>query len=160
MVRQPPPKLADLPEIPPDARLEITPEPVAQAHDPRSRILSRQFEYETPESLFGPKEPMVDGKPEYYARYRPALKQVLNEPSLQLPFRDTRVYLVDSYSAGFGGSVERFFDNVTVPFGWTTKNNTRVQCAWVLVIAGCSWGHNSLFYREARKRKSNADKPF
>ena len=78
---------------------------------------------------------------------------MLNSPSLQLPFADKRIYLVDSYSPGFGGSVERFFDNVTVPFGWTTNNNTRVQCAWVLVFAGCNWGHVSLFHREAKRRK-------
>jgi hypothetical protein len=40
-----------------------------------------------------------------------------------------------------------------VPFGFTTKNNTRVQCVWVLVFAGCGWGHKTLFYRPAKHRE-------
>ena len=84
------------------------------------------------------------------------LEEVLKQPSLQLPFRDTRIDLVDSYDPGFVGGVEKFFDTVTVPFGFTTKNNTRVQCAWILVLAGCAWGDASSYYNaqtRARKRK-------
>ena len=94
-------------------------------------------------------------RPDYYVRYRPALDDVLNEPSVQLPFHDTRIYLVDHYDSGFLGGMQKFWDDVTVPFGFTTKNNTRVQCAWVLVIAGCAWGDASLFYaaQRAKKRK-------
>lgn len=72
---------------------------------------------------------------------------------IQLPFVDTRIYLVDSYDAGIGGSVERFFDSVTVPFGWTTEGGLRVQCAWMMIIAGCTWGDKELFYRKAERRK-------
>jgi len=95
----------------------------------------------------------------FYAPFGPSLDEALNEPSLQLPFRDTRIYLVDSYDPGVGGSIDRFFDRVTVPFGFQTKNNTRIQCAWILVIAGCSWGDASLYYAgdRARRRGPGAD---
>ena len=162
-----PPETQPEPDPPPAAPV-VTPAPVLAARpEPRAddaeqlpdptnispRILSRQFDYQAEQPLFGPvaKEPREDA--DYYVRSRPGLEEVLNAPSLQLPFYDKRIYLVDSYSPGFGGSVDRFFDNVTVPFGWTTKNNTRVQCAWVLVFAGCNWGHVSLFHREAKRRK-------
>jgi hypothetical protein len=82
-----------------------------------------------------------------------SLDEVLNAPSLQLPFQDRRIYLVDSYAPGIGGSIDRFFDSVTVPFGFQTKNNTRIQCAWILVLAGCAWGDASLFYAADRARK-------
>jgi hypothetical protein len=82
-----------------------------------------------------------------------SLDEVLNAPSLQLPFHDRRIYLVDSYAPGIGGSIDRFFDSVTVPFGFQTKNNTRIQCAWILVLAGCAWGDASLFYAADRARK-------
>ena len=93
--------------------------------------------------------------PAFRVRQRPVLEEVLNEPSLQLPFEDTRIYLVDSYDSGLTGGVERFFDTVTVPFGFTTKHNTRIQCAWILIVAGCSWGDVSYYAAkdEARKRR-------
>jgi hypothetical protein len=93
--------------------------------------------------------------PQYRAAPRDSLDDVLNAPALQLPFEDTRIYEVAHYEAGFNGAVDRFWDTVAVPFGFTTKNNTRIQCAWVLIIAGCSWGHKTLFHREARKRKAD-----
>ena len=110
------------------------------------RLLSRQFYYED----FVP-EP--ENKPDFYLRQRTSLEMVLNQPSLQLPFADTRIYLVDSYADGILGGIDRFWDDVTVPFGFTTKHNTRVQCVWVLVFAGCGWGHKTLFYRPARLRE-------
>ena len=94
---------------------------------------------------------------DYFVRQQPVLEDVLNPPSLQLPFRDTRIYLVDSYDPGFMGGVQKFFDDVTVPFGFTTRNNTRVQCAWILVLAGCSWGDVSYYYAKDRARKRNPD---
>jgi hypothetical protein len=148
-----PVELAELPAAPPEAvPAEIRPQPPEHTA-PRSLLLSRQFELDTAEPMFGAVEPTTDDRPDFYLRQRAVLEDVLNEPSLQLPFRDTRIYLVDSYSPGLGGSVERFWDGVTVPFGWTTKNNTRIQCSWVLILAGCSWGHVSLFHQKAKRRK-------
>lgn len=132
---------------------EPEPEKKNEATRTGRQVLSWQFDYEPDEPLFGHGVTPSETRPDFYLRDRAGLEDVLNAPSLQLPFADTRIYLVDSYSPGVGGSVERFFDSVTVPFGWTTKNNTRVQCGWVLVFAGCSWGHVSLFHREARKRE-------
>jgi hypothetical protein len=118
------------------------------------RVLSSQFDYQntaqTP--FFGSIEQKEDA-PDFYVRQRTSLEMVLNQPSVQLPFEDTRIYLVDSYDDGIMGGIDRFWDTVSVPFGFTTKNNTRVQCVWVLVIAGCGWGHKSLFYRPARHRE-------
>jgi hypothetical protein len=138
-----------------EARQTVRPEPETeppQTPPVASRLLSRQFDLQKPEPLFAPANPGTVAQADAVARFRPVLDEVLNVPSLQLPFEDTRIYLVETYSPGFAGSVERFFDEVTVPFGWTTKSNTRFQCAWVLILAGCSWGHVSLFEREARKR--------
>ncbi|MEE4294316.1 MAG: hypothetical protein V2I79_10150 [Xanthomonadales bacterium] len=99
--------------------------------------------------------PADEKAPEFRIHSGPVLDEVLKEPSLQLPFEDTRIYLVDSYDPGLAGGIERFFDNVTVPFGFTTKNNTRIQCAWILIVAGCSWGDVSYYAAkdQARKRR-------
>lgn len=94
--------------------------------------------------------------PQYQPARRESLDDVLNTPVLQLPFEDTRIYEVAYYEAGIGGAMDRFWDSVTVPFAFTTKNNTRIQCAWVLIFAGCSWGHKTLYHREARKRRHSS----
>lgn len=119
------------------------------------RLIATQFnlENQSPEPLFGTKK-QTDDLPEFHFRQRPTLESVLRQSSLQLPFKDTRVYLVDSYDPGWAGSVDRFWDTVSVPFGFTTRNNTRVQCVWVLVLAGCGWGHTSLFHKKAKRRKN------
>ena len=135
-----PVELADLPEPPPmpepePAPTEPPPPPVTAHRIISSMAAKRERD---PLSVLDAGKPAE--KPDYYARYRPALDDVLNEPSMQLPFRDTRIYLVDHYDDGFLGGMQKFWDDVTVPFGFTTRNNTRVQCAWILVIAGCAWG--------------------
>lgn len=151
-----PVELAELPPPDPEPTEPVEPGPAAKPAITAHRILSelREKQIADPLAAFTPSD--QDDKPDYYVRFQPTLEDVLNEPSLQLPFRDTRIYLVDSYDTGFMGGVQRFFDEVTVPFGFTTKNNTRVQCAWILVIAGCSWGDASSYYNaqyRARKRK-------
>jgi hypothetical protein len=147
-----------LEELPPAPSAE-PPAPVraiaVQAAIPSgARMLSSQFDYENTrkKSLFG-SEKRTEDSSDYYVRQRTSLEMALNQPSLQLPFEDTRIYLVDSYDAGFMGGMDKFWDTVSVPFGFTTKNNTRVQCVWVLVIAGCGWGHKTLFHRPARHRE-------
>jgi len=121
------------------------------------QVLSSQFDYQRPISVFGAKSPDTTPREDFVFRSRPSLDDVLNEPSVQLPFRDQRIYLVDSYSPGLEGGVAKFFDAVTVPFGWKTKNNTRIQCAWILIITGCTWGHASLFEKKAKRRKADPD---
>lgn len=118
------------------------------------RLLSSQFDLEraVQDPLFESRE-NIEEKPDFYFRQRASLEKALNEPSLQLPFEDTRIYLVDSYDDGFIGGMDKFWDSVSVPFGFTTKNNTRVECVWVLVFAGCGWGHTSLFYQPAKRRE-------
>jgi hypothetical protein len=146
-------ELADLP-APDPAPVAATPpeKPPVTAY----RILNelREKQEKDPLASFVYADPQ--DRPDFAALDRPVLEEVLNQPSLQLPFRDTRIYLVDSYDPGFLGGVQKFFDDVTVPFGFTTKNNTRVQCAWILVLAGCAWGDASSYYNaqtRARKRK-------
>jgi len=97
--------------------------------------------------------PGEEKSPEFRFHQRPVLEDVVKAPSLQLPFEDTRIYLVDSYDPGLAGGIGRFFDKVTVPFGFTTKNNTRIQCAWVLIVAGCSWGDVSYYAAAQKVRK-------
>ena len=146
-------ELADLPAPEPEPMAAPPPEkPPVTAY----RILNelREKQQKDPLASFVYADPQ--DRPDYAALDRPVLEEVLNQPSLQLPFRDTRIYLVDSYDPGFLGGVQKFFDDVTVPFGFTTKNNTRVQCAWILVLAGCAWGDASSYYNaqtRARKRK-------
>jgi hypothetical protein len=144
--REPEPPALD--ELPPTPVSEL-PVPVVVQQLPSNnskRLLSSQFDYEG----FVP-EP--EDRPDFYLRQRTSLEMVLNQPSLQLPLEDSRIYLVDNYDDGIMGGIDRFWDNVSIPFGFTTKNNTRVQCVWVLVIGGCGWGHKSLFYRPARLRE-------
>ena len=149
------PALEELPPVPvtePPAAVRVI---AAQPSIPnRARVLSSQFDYEKfgQKALFGSVKQTEDS-PDFYVRQRTSLEMALNQPSLQLPFEDARIYLVDSYDAGFMGGMDKFWDTVSVPFGFTTKNNTRVQCVWVLVIAGCGWGHKTLFHRPARHRE-------
>ena len=147
-----PVELAELPAPEPEP---LEPEPAAKPQVNAYRILSDLREKQDSDPLASFVTGDQEDRPDYYVRYQPSVEDVINEPSLQLPFRDTRIYLVDSYDPGFMGDVQRFFDDVTVPFGFTTKNNTRVQCAWILVIAGCSWGDVSYYYasKKARKRR-------
>ena len=138
-----------VPEAEPPPASEPEPEPpVITAH----RILSDLAEQRRRDPLAS-RETATEQRMLFQAPIGPGLDEVLNDPSLQLPFRDRRIYLVDSYAPGIGGSVDRFFDNVTVPFGFQTKNNTRIQCAWVLIFAGCAWGDASLFYAADKARK-------
>ena len=146
-------ELADLPAPEPEPETAPLPEkPPVTAH----RILNELREKQENDPLASIVYTDPQDRPDYAALDRPVLEEVLKQPSLQLPFRDTRIYLVDSYDPGFVGGVEKFFDDVTVPFGFTTKNNTRVQCAWILVHASCAWGDASSYYNaqtRARKRK-------
>ena len=145
-------ELAELPETPSEPAKAIEQEtPPINAY----RILSDLRDKQKADPLASSVTIDPRQQPDYFVRAQPMLEDVINEPSLQLPFRDTRIYLVDSYDEGFLGGMEKFFDDVTVPFGFTTKNNTRVQCAWILVLAGCSWGDVSYYYArdKARKRK-------
>jgi hypothetical protein len=148
-----PVELAELPGRPLAAPLPQIATETSKPAVNSAQVLSWQFDYPVRKPLFGPAEEIVEERPLNLAGNRTSLGEVLKQPSMQLPFADSRIYLVDSYDAGFVGAVERFFDDVTVPFGFTTRHNTRVQCAWILVIAGCSWGHVSLFHEKAKRRK-------
>jgi hypothetical protein len=148
------PRLEELPPAPVTEHQLSVQEIVQQPPPTSTRVLSSQFDYENAvqESLFGSVE-MKKDSPDFYIRQQTSLEMVLNQPSLQLPFADTRIYLVENYDDGILGRIDKFWDTVSVPFGFTTKNNTRVQCVWVLVFAGCGWGHKTLFYRPARHRE-------
>jgi len=148
------PALEELPRLPGPVSPPVK-DIVQNLPSPSSkRVLSSQFDFEgsIQPPVFGPPEQKESAR-DFYFRQRPSLETVLNQPSLQLPFEDTRTYLVASYDDGLMGGMERFWDSVSVPFGFTTRNNTRVQCVWVLFIAGCGWGHKTLFYQPARYRE-------
>jgi len=145
------PALDELPPAP--VTVPQPPVPVVVQQLPSNnarRLLSRQFDYE--DFVAEPED-----RPDFYLRQQISLEMALNQPSLQLPFEDSRIYLVDNYDDGIMGGIDRFWDNVSIPFGFTTKNNTRVQCVWVLVIGGCGWGHKTLFYRPARLREKSKE---
>jgi hypothetical protein len=139
---EPPPEVLTEPAPVEPSRLEpVTPARLAElpADEPKPatsprfdpyQVLSDIRERQKTDPLASSHDNVPAERPDYYVYQRPVLEEVLNEPSLQLPFRDTRIYLVNTYDEGFAGSVQRFFDDVTVPFGFTTRNNTRVQCAW------------------------------
>ena len=38
----------------------------------------------------------------------------------ELPFEDTRIYLVDSYVDGIMGGIDRFWNDVSIPFGYSS----------------------------------------
>ena len=154
------PPLEELPRLP---EISVPPvrEAVRQAPPSSSkRVLSSQFDFERSirKPLFGPADQQKSA-PDFHFPKKASLETVLNQPSLQLPFEDTRIYLVDHYENGVMGGIEKFWDRASVPFGFTTRNNTRVQCVWVLVIAGCGWGHKSLFHQPARYRERPKSAP-
>lgn len=159
VTRPVPPPVATEPPTPP--RPDPTPR-VAEAAPPSAepappvitahRIISDLADARRRDPLATP-GPEPDARPLFQAPIGTSLDEVLNEPALQLPFEDRRIYLVDSYAPHLGGSIDRFFDRVTVPFAFQTKNNTRFQCAWILILAGCSWGDASLFYAADKARK-------
>jgi hypothetical protein len=163
VTRPVPPPVATEPPTPP--RPDPTPR-VAEAAPPSAepappvitahRIISDLADARRRDPLATP-GPEPDARPLFQAPIGTSLDEVLNEPVLQLPFEDRRIYLVDSYAPHLGGSIDRFFDRVTVPFGFQTKNNLRVQCAWILILAGCSWGDASLFYAADKARKRIPD---
>ena len=46
---------------------------------------------------------------------------------------------MDFYSPGVLGSVERFFDKITIKKEFTTKYGTKISCAMVGILMACSW---------------------
>lgn len=150
--------MAEQPVVAPTSEIVETEAPLPVRPAVISRILSTQFNLERPQHNPLSVPVSVDKDIQALGLAALAPENTLRTPTpLKLPFEDTRIYLVDSYDAGLGGSIERFFDKATVPFGWTTKGGTRIQCAWLMIIAGCSWGDKELFYRKARRRELVTD---
>jgi len=158
-IENPSPKSIDPPlqkADPGENEVKTTPDPEPASVNV-TYLLSRQFDYRTATEPFAKPQPESIEEADFYFRERTTLADVLPKPSIQLPFEDTRIYLVDSYGPGLSGSLDRFFDNATLPFGFTTKSGTRVQCAWILVVAGCAWGPAELFYNGQKARRRHAD---
>lgn len=160
-----PPKISELP-APPATRslVQQQAEPAEDSSEPLvnpRQLISRQFLMEQSErgAYLETLDAMLPVE-DYFARARRSLNEVLNAPIAQLPFRDSRIYEVAYYDDGFEGAVDKFFDTVTVPFGFTTKGNTRIQCAWVLIVAGCAWDNKARFYRAAKKRRAGESLPY
>ena len=152
---QPKPVREPIAEMPPPAPVEEIVTQTSEDKDAVPSILSRQYDLQPHRfrSVFGVPEP-ADERPDFHFPAVTSMEAALHEPSLQLPFEDKRIYLVDSYDAGVMGGIDRFFDTVTVPFGFTTKNNLQVKCVWVLIIAGCAWDHKARFYRPIKRREN------
>jgi len=59
----------------------------------------------------------------------PFLDESVDRPTIQMKF----------YAEGIEGSVEKFFDKITVSKTFTTKYGTKIHCALIGVIAACGW---------------------
>lgn len=59
----------------------------------------------------------------------PFLDESVDKPKLQMKF----------YADGLDGSIEKFFDKITISKTFTTKYGTKIHCALIGVIAACSW---------------------
>ncbi len=59
----------------------------------------------------------------------PFLDESVDKPKLQMKF----------YAEGLDGSIEKFFDKITISKTFTTKYGTKIHCALIGVIAACSW---------------------
>lgn len=59
----------------------------------------------------------------------PYLDESVDAPRIQMQF----------YSAGLTGSIERFFDKITIEKTFTTQYGTKIHCALIGVVALCGW---------------------
>ncbi len=59
----------------------------------------------------------------------PYLDESVDKPKLQMKF----------YAEGLEGSIEKFFDKITISKTFTTKYGTKIHCALVGVLVACSW---------------------
>ena len=77
-----------------------------------------------PKDFYIPKQQVTD----WYANL-PYLDESVDKPKLQMKF----------YAEGLDGSIERFFDKITISKTFTTKYGTKIHCALIGVIAMCGW---------------------
>ena len=59
----------------------------------------------------------------------PFLDESVDKPKLEMRF----------YAEGIEGSIEKFFDKITISKTFTTKYGTKIHCAIIGVIAACGW---------------------
>ncbi|MGJ8664620.1 MAG: hypothetical protein ACSHWU_13265 [Marinicella sp.] len=90
----------------------------------------------------------IDITPEFQARTGPAKdfyipEQEIHDWLADIPFLDESVdkpkLQMKFYAEGFTGSIEKFFDKITIKKTFTTKYGTKIHCAVIGVIAACGW---------------------
>ncbi|WP_099019776.1 hypothetical protein [Marinicella litoralis] len=59
----------------------------------------------------------------------PFLDESVDRPTIQMKF----------YAEGIEGSLEKFFDKITISKTFTTQYGTKIHCALIGVIAACGW---------------------
>jgi len=59
----------------------------------------------------------------------PYLDESIDKPKLQMKF----------YPEGIDGSIEKFFDKITISKTFTTKYGTKINCALIGVLVACGW---------------------
>lgn len=59
----------------------------------------------------------------------PYLDESVDRPKIQMKF----------YAEGIEGSVEKFFDKITISKTFTTRYGTKIHCALIGVLAACGW---------------------
>lgn len=154
------------PEIKPEIEPEVKPEPERPVAEPAPEPSKQNESNEpTPEASTPPKaaspqlkatdvmqmlnnRKSIEITPEFEARTQPAKDFFVPSPEVtdwyaDVPYLDESVdkprVQMQFYSAGFQGSIERFFDKITVSKTFTTKYGTKIHCAWIGIIAACSW---------------------
>lgn len=106
-------------------------------------ILARQFisEESATDKIFGKQVILQidDPQKEFHIPVRQDMISMLDQPMPEVPFAYTPGLVRFAYDPGVKGNLQRFWDVITPEFGWRTKNGTKVECVWLLVIAACGW---------------------
>ncbi len=151
------------PETPPEIEPEVQPE-LEQAVTEPAPEPSQQTESNvpTPAATTAPKPQLkatdvmqmlnnrksIEITSEFEARTEPAQDFYIPKPEVtdwfaDVPYLDESVdkprVEMNFYALGFEGSIERFFDKITVSKTFTTKYGTKIHCALIGILAACSW---------------------
>ncbi len=113
------------PTTPPEQLLKAT-DVMKMVKNRKSLDLPTEFQARTApaKDFYIPKQQVTDWRADI-----PFLDESVDKPRLQMNF----------YAEGIEGSIEKFFDKITVSKTFTTKYGTKIHCAWIGIIAACGW---------------------
>ncbi len=90
----------------------------------------------------------VDITPEFQARTQPLTDFHIPAPEIHdwlanIPYldesKDKPKLQMQFYAEGIEGSIEKFFDKITISKTFTTQYGTKIHCALIGVVAMCGW---------------------